>query len=945
MNRRINALAGAIALAVFGLSGAQAQEASAQEHGQHGSQDLHSQVHEDVLRSLTPAQRQLVQRRMRAMDPEERERMMQRMRTMSPEEHEQAMREHIQQMQQVTVTGSLLPGMEMDNAAPVLVIDSEDIQRNGFTTVADALKAMPFASGAVRDSTPIGGGNAQGAKIVNLFGLGPSFTKVLVNGHPVANFPLTYNTAGGGNFTDLSNIPMVIVDRIEILPGSQSAIYGSDAISGVVNIILKQRIDGTHLNLRTGGYTEGGGSNWRVQLSGGHAWGETSLIYALEHREAKPVLATQRELTAKRPYEDDALAFNTVTGAYYDPGAAGCAQMAHLFGGTMEYRHDGDGPYCGSDYTYSYYTTFDAARTQSSGYLSLSQALGERASLYADLGYTVGESVTGTGGPYYWDLVPIAGQNWRVSREFAPEEIGGIDASNVFNRSHQYDAALGARGQVGESDWDYDAGYSRSFYQLKQSTFLPILAQMNTALRARYQDLSQVFVPLTPAEFAAFSADRTRKSETSTDQWAVKLTNVDLFALPGGSAGLALLGDYGREAWDDQPDERYRSGVFLYGAQQASTGRRERWGATTQLDLPLHDMLKLSAAARRDEYSYSGRSLGSTTWRLGLEFKPFDSLLVRGMVGTSFRAADMAFLYAGETRGNSNNQDPYLCDTLGVPRTHASCRYVMASYTSGNLDLEPTTAKSRSIGLVWSPQDSFNLHADYLDIEIEDEVRALTLGNILTDEASCRQGGTAAALPSCDDALARVVRGADGRIVRVNGGYFNVAYKRMKTIMAGLAYRLDAGAAGEFRFDLSGNFIRDFRQQNDAFSPLVDVLANPAGQGSLFRTIVNGSVGWEKGPLAATLFAVRYGSTPNFALAVGGWGSTQWGTPGYDPAWTLFNASLRYRFDEDVYVSLAANNLQNRMPPSRGWTSYPYYNSQLYNVYGRSLSLEFNYRF
>ncbi|MFT3756742.1 MAG: TonB-dependent receptor [Pseudoxanthomonas sp.] len=937
MNRRINALAGAITLAMCGLAGAQAQEVSGdgQEH----------KAHAETMQSLTPEQQALMQRRMQSMSPKERERMMQRMQSMSPEEHERAMREQIQQMQQVTVTGSLLPGLELENAAPLVVITAEDIQRNGFTSVSDALKAMPFASGSVRDSTPIGGGNAQGTKMVNLFGLGSSFTKVLVNGHPMANFPLTYNTGGGGNFTDLSNIPMVMVDRIEILPGSQSAIYGSDAISGVVNIILKRKIEGVNLGIRLGMYSEGGGGSQRVQLAGGHSWGDTSLIYAVEHRRADPVLATQRALTAKRPYEDDAFAYNNATSAYYDPGIAGCAQMSHLFGGTMTYRQDDDGnPYCGSDYTYSFNTTFDARREQTSGFLSLNHYFSDRLSAYADVGYTLSEASTGTGATYYWDLVPINGQNWRVSREFAPEETGGIDATNVFNRSHQYDIAAGLRGQMGES-WDWEAGYSRSYYELKQSTLLPITSSMNNYLRARYQDLSQVFVPLTPAEFASFSARRTRKAETSTDQASFKLASTELFPLPGGAAGLAVLADFGREKWDDQPDARYLSGVFLYGSQQASSGDRDRWGATVQLDMPLHDKLKLTTAGRYDSYSYGGSDVGSKTWRAGLEFRPIQSLLLRGMVGTSFRAADMAFLYAGQTRANSNNNDPYLCDTMGVPRTSPSCRYVMASYTAGNLALEPTTAKSRSLGFVWSPDPNFNLHADYLDIEIMDEVRALTLGNILVDEASCRQGGTAAALPSCDDALARVVRGDNGRVVRVNGGFFNVAYKRMKTIMAGLGYRVPTESFGDFQFNLSGNFIRGFEQQNDAFSPLVDVIANPTGQSALFRSVVNGSIAWDKGPLSATLFAVRYGSTPNFALSVGGRGESQWGTGGYDPAWLLYNASIGYRFDEGVDVSLSANNLFNKMPPSRGWTSYPYYNSQVYNIYGRSLSLEINYRF
>jgi len=853
--------------------------------------------------------------------------------------------ERATQMETMYVTGSLLPGLDLEQATPLLVITADEIQRNGFTTIADALKAMPFASGAVRDSTPIGGGNAQATKIVNLFGLGPAFTKILINGHPVANFPLTYNTAGGGNFTDLSNIPMGIVERIEILPGSQSAIYGSDAISGVVNIILKQKVDGVNINLRLGGYSDGGGSNRRVQVSGGTQWGDTRLIYALEHRRAAPILAIHRTLTALRPYDDDAFARNNASGIYFDPGNDGCAQMAHLFGGTTEYRRDGASIYCGSDYTASFDTTFEAEREQSSAYLSLTHPLSERTLMWVDAGYTLARTGTNCCTPFYWDLVPIGSEIYRISREFAPEETGGDAARRQVNRSHQYDFATGVRGQLGTRGWDWQADYSRSWYRLNQSQQLPLQEAMNTWLRARYQDLSQVFVPLTPDEYARFSALRTRKAVTSTDHVTARLTHTALFPLPGGHAGLALLTDAGRERWDDQPDARYRAGEFLYGAQQASVGAREHIGATTQLDMPLTTRFKLSTAARYDRYSYAGRHIDSNTWRTGLEFRPHRSLLLRGMLGTSFRAADMAFLYTGETRANGNFYDSYLCDTLNVSRTDPSCRYVMAIYTAGNLDLKPTTARSNSIGFVFSPVENLSLHADYLDIKIEDEVRALSAPTILNDEASCRRGGQAGLLPSCEDALARVTRDADGQIVRVDYGYFNVAYKRMKTLMAGLDYQLDAQRYGLFKFSVSGNFIRDFHQQNDAFSPLVDVLAEPAGQGTLFRTIVNASLGWERGAVTATVFAIRYGSTPNFGLAVGGWDSTQWGTPGYDPAWLLFNASVQYRFAAGLDVSMVVNNLDNRMPPSRGWTSYPNYNSQLYNVYGRALSVEFNCRF
>lgn len=863
----------------------------------------------------------------------------------SAEEQEKKHEGEVKELEKIHVTGSLLPSAGIEGASPVLIITAEEIARNGFTNVADALKSTPFAVGSVRDSTPIGGGNAQSTKMINLFGLGPGFTKVLINGHPVANFPLSYNTGGGGNFTDLANIPMVMVERIEILPGSQSAIYGSDAISGVVNIILKQDVEGVNVSLRTGIYSDGGGRNQRLQVASGHRWNRTSLVYAVEHRKADPIIALDRELTALRPYNDDAYAYNNATGVYYDPGEAGCAQMAHLFGNSMEYRfRAGNNPFCGTDYSASFSTTFDSEREVTSGYLSLNHGFSDSLTGYVDLGYTLGRTGSNSLMVWYSDLVPTANGGYRVSRNFAPEELGGRDVNDTVNRTHQYDVALGLHGQIASSDWDFDVGYARSAYSLKQSAFLPLQQSMNNYLRARYYDISQVFVPLTPEEYAGFSARRTRKSETAVDQLTAKVINVDLFNLPGGAAGLALLAEAGRETWEDRPDDRYRANQFFGGAQQASNGDRDRYGFTAQLDMPLHDMLKLSTALRYDSYSYTGNDISSDTWRVGLEFRPWQSLLIRAAAGTSFQAPDMAYLYTGETFGNQNTWDIYQCDTLGVPRTSSACRYVMASYTSGNLDLQPVTAQSKSLGFVWSPSDRFSVNADYLDIEINDEVRNLSVPNILTDEASCRQGGAALALPSCDDALSRVIRDGSGRITRINGGYFNVAYKRMKTLMAGADYRIPTERWGDWKMGLSGSYILDFKQQNDAFSPVVDVIESGQGM-SLFRSVINGSIGWEKGPVSATLYGVRYAENANFALLAGGWNSTQWGTPGRDRPWILYNASVRYRFDDDVSISVVVNNLRNSMPPNQGWTSYPNYNSQLYNVYGRALSMEFDYRF
>ncbi|WP_165394639.1 TonB-dependent receptor domain-containing protein [Pseudoxanthomonas winnipegensis] len=856
------------------------------------------------------------------------------------------------QLDGVSVTGSLLPRSQLETFVPTVTITHQDMVRQGFKDVATALRASTLGGGGLREGAPIGSGNTQATRSVNLFGLGASYTKILINGHPFANFPMAANTTDGGMLADLSNIPMAMIDRIEILPGSQSATYGADAVAGVVNILLRRDVQGTEISVQSNVYTEGGGASQRLQLVGGSALGSaTSLTYALQYDHAAPLLGTERRLTAYTPAKDDAFARTSAT-SYYDPGAQGCAQMADLFGGTMEYKTNGAARYCGSDNTAASVSTYDAARRTVAGYLSLQHDVSERMTAYADLNYALGQTQSNCCLTWYWQNVTdqASGKNYLISREFALEEIGGFGNAARRNRTHQYDFTGGLRGDLGDGDWRYDAYYSRSAYAVKQHQLQPVTPTMNAYLAQRYRDVRQVFVPLTPQEYLGFSYDQTRKADTMTQQVSARVYNSRLFGLPGGDAGLAILLEGGNERWNDSPDAMSRSGAMFGGATQASHGDRDRWGGAVQMDLPVASMLTATLAGRYDDYRYSGYDRNRPTWRLGLEFRPFESLLLRGGLGTSFRAPDMSFLYSGASKGNQNTYDFYRCDQLGVSRSSTQCRYIMPSYTSGNLALEPVSSKSKSIGLVWAPLRNLTFNADFMDIEIHNEVRALSLANILFDEAACRQNGQASYLPSCADALARVSRGADGLITGVQSGYFNVAYKQMKLLMGGANYRLATERLGSWNFKLNASRIVDYRAQLDSVSPIVDVIDEPKGQASFFPRMLNATIGWEQGPLSVTLWGVRYGKTPNFSVRTWGWSPTAaqvalYGPPGYDDAWLLFNGSVQYQLPFQATLSLAVTNLANRMPPNRNWTSAPYFNSQLYNVYGRGLSFEVTKKF
>src|SRR5215472_601664 len=134
-----------------------------------------------------------------------------------------------EKLQVINVTGSLIPQAQVENASPVITITTQQLERSGFGTVYDALRAQPVATGAVQDNQ-FTGGFTPGATTISLLGLDPGFTLFLINGHPLADYPLLYN--GTSNFVDLTDIPVGMVDHIDILPGNQYSIYGSSAIAG-----------------------------------------------------------------------------------------------------------------------------------------------------------------------------------------------------------------------------------------------------------------------------------------------------------------------------------------------------------------------------------------------------------------------------------------------------------------------------------------------------------------------------------------------------------------------------------------------------------------------------------------------------------------------------------------------------------------------------------------
>ena len=247
-------------------------------------------------------------------------------------------------LETVLVTGSHIPRVQAEGPAPVTAITAADIRANGYATMADVMSALTQNLGAL-DNNQDTNGFTPGAQAVDLRGLGPNHTLVLVNGRRMASYPQSYG--GNSNFTDISNIPVSMVERVEVLSGSASAIYGSDAIAGVINFILKQHVEETTVDLRLGNTQHGGGTSERFALTSGYNNGPLEAVFGVELYNQQPVWAYQRSFTDSRqdsPADPSRIyaspVFTRIDGDdnYIDPGKATCDRLSALDHGSITAR-------------------------------------------------------------------------------------------------------------------------------------------------------------------------------------------------------------------------------------------------------------------------------------------------------------------------------------------------------------------------------------------------------------------------------------------------------------------------------------------------------------------------------------------------------------------------------------------------------------------------------
>lgn len=919
-------------------------------------------------------------------------------------------------LDKVTVVGSRIKRAEVEGPAPVVVISRDDIDREGFQTVGDMLQTLNQNTTSSFTGDLAVTGFTPNAQVVNLRNLGPGYTLTLINGRRPAQYPQPYNR--DNNVVNIKAIPSSIVERVEVLTGGASAIYGSDAIAGVVNIVTRKNFDGNFLRGTVGTTTNGGGDSANLEYTGGRTGDRWSAIYALQYGVNEPVFASQRDFladTRNGPLGPDltnpALALVAIRqsrsasgpighNAYY-PGEEVCDRFGYTTRTTPQ-----RGTYCGSftqpasrsifnkgEFYSTYgYGTFDISDNLQLFGSATYYASKAEASSGTEFWGTAGDQFmrTRSGGrtSVYFD--PQFGSLIQLQRIFNPFELGGAEAVTTKFDEHTWDIMGGIAGTIADRfDWEASLATSRYEYEADRPRLLSqavhdyfLGPQLGfTSIYPTYRlNLDRWNTPLTQEQYRSMSTRVINEGTTTSSTLNFNISG-DLLELPAGPIGFAGILEVANQQTDLLSDPRTNQlrpidnqTIYNLTSSGETHGERDRYALGVEFRVPVLESLTAQLAGRYDKYDDITAVDDALTYNLGLEWRPFESLLLRTSYATSFRAPDMQLVFAEGAASFSTILDEYACRSgVGVgqnspatPRTRAQCNtsgdptiYQTQTTVAGNPLLEEEKGKSFGAGFVWDITEGMDLSVDYWRIQLEDAATQLSSSYLLQNEANCRLGVYPDGSPFpfdptstfCQNITSLITRqpanpgtALDQRIDRINSAYINSALVDTSGIDATFRYQWEGDRIGKFNVELGYSLSLTNKYKQFDGDDLIEYRDNVAINDQ--RSRARGAVTWTKNDWSTTVFGTRYGSNGNMAAAdftnaAGGF------SPRRLPPYMLYNLQVQKKFGPDVTASVTVVNvLDNQYRYDNSATGYPFYDPFIgADPLGRRVYFSLGYKF
>lgn len=861
-----------------------------------------------------------------------------------------------QQMQRVEITGSSIKRLAAEGVSPITVIKADDFTKMGSTTAAEVLSNISGNQTQFNTSSNVGAGKTVGAA-ADLRGLGSNKTLVLLNGRRLAN------SAFDGSAVDLNVIPIAALDRVEVLRDGASAIYGTDAIGGVINFITKRSYTGLNLSAEGILPQQAGGAEKRVNLSGGIGdldKDRYNFFGVIDYHTQNGVKASDRSFS-KLGGQNPNVGLNASSGNSYpanftdinsgnggNPYAGNCSSVSPfafnrnsicrynsqanigIIPKTEEIALIGKGSFkLDADNTASieYLHSQSKVKTYIAGDVFAGDVSGTSSDYYitSSSPFYPGNGITpanatASGGPL--------SLNWRS--QSAGQRV--TESKNSTDR-----LLLSLEGT--KFGWDYKTGVSYSVSKAEDNLAGGYLN--NNMIKTGL--LNGIINPFGPQNAAGTAFMNSAQLYGTYEDARTQTTSVDftasreLFQLPAGPVGFAIGGEFRKEKANFNVDHALADLDSSTGSQdaQSSSGTRNVKALFTELSVPIFKSLEAQLAARYDRYSDVGGTLNP---KVGLRFQPAKEIMFRTSYSTGFRAPSLYELNDpnSKTFTNSAYDDPVLCPGGNVAAGGVEardCGQQFFKLQGGNKNLQPEKSNSFTLGMVIEPVPSVTASVDYFNIKIKNQISTVSEADIFNDPV--KYAGD-------------YVRNADGSLNYILNTNVNLGNVHTQGFDLGFAWRMPKTPWGNFGLSLDGTYITQYDYQSEVGGQYLNNLAVYGGGvgtagGVIFRWRHTATLNWSQGPWSAALqqvYTTGY-QDQNGPNVVDAYKNHHVGS------YTRYNLSGSYTGIKNLTLTAGIKNLFNTDPPGSNVTdNFQYgYDARYGDAIGRAFFVRANYQF
>ncbi|KAA1154075.1 TonB-dependent receptor [Pseudoalteromonas fuliginea] len=833
--------------------------------------------------------------------------------------------EEAKKVERIQVTGSRIKRTDIEGPSPVQSIGRAEIENMGYDNLQQLLERMPVAGsgtfstrGNNQDST------ANGSAAVSLRGLGADATLVLINGRRVSISAFAEGITN--SFVDINSIPVSAIERIDILKDGASAIYGSDAVAGVVNVILKKDIDGVEINLGYGGTD---GPNYE-ETTASLVWGTTSekssasvIIDYFKNTSLSSDEMGRLGTANQSPYGgEDFRSSRGFPGYFYVDGVKtidpDCPAENATSSGSCLFDY---GPYgyispaserIGAISQFEY--RFDNGIT---GFLEMavqhnsSVAAGAPTPLDEDAGLTVPASHPNN--PF--------GEDIQIGRYRTVD--AGARQWDIESDTLRFVAGL--KGEINDWSWEtaVQKGRSKSLQTgdrtqgWVRTDFLQqeIDAGNYNPFGGTYND---------PTVVDRITTSLVRRGESHMTSFDANITG-EAFSFGGEAVMMAAGIEYREEDVNDIPDDQFQRGLIFGTESVSASADRDQYAAYVEFSIPLAENLELQLAGRYDDYSDFGTT---TNPKAALRWAPTDEVTVRGSWAQGFRAPSLAQIGLGPSQ-----KSQFFVDTQRCEQTGLDCQALDYNIEfSGNPDLQAEESESWNVGVIWAPTAEFGLSVDVWSITQDNKIDEEEFGPIYAAECGNQSSTVCVRLAPTGGASL-------GTIQKIHSTFKNLSSQEVSGVDVSANYNHSLDDLGLLKFNLEWAYQDKFEKDGRDYT----------GEYGYPEHRFIFSTNWEIGDFNTNVnisYVGEFEDTPDIDFD----GNLDFdsNTSRMIDSQTLVDLQTSYRITESTKISLGVNNLFDEEPPfaiGDGDGDLYGYASGVHNPRGRYLYTKVSFSF